>query len=467
MTGMVCNPFLPSWEYVPDGEPHVFEERLYLYGSHDRFGRKEYCMNDYVCWSAPVTDLSDWRYEGVIYRKEQDPRSKGEIPLYAPDVARGPDGRYYLYYSPRDSSVISVAVCDTPAGRYEYYGDVCRPDGSVRGEAKEDPLEFDPAVLVDDDGRIWLYSGTGQASSRRLGHPVVGAFVQELETDMKTVKGKPNIIMPFVKFSIKQPAFFEGSSIRKIGKTYYFIYAATNTSGLNYCTSHYPDRDFAYRGCIHNSSDIGLNGHSTENAAFPLGNYHGSIENINGQYYVFDHRHTNRCFTNRQAVAEPITVETDGSIRQVESTSTGLFGKPFPASGKYPAYIACNLMGRKMLGFRNPLGGPYMTQSMPDREKNPDQYVSGLTSGCIVGFKYFLFDGKRCRISLEARGSFAGCIQIMDAEAGSVIGKIFLSISGDCWQSIAGEMHPACGKSGIFFKLSGKGKMELNSFTIS
>ena len=31
------NPYLPSWEYVPDGEPHVFQDRVYVYGSHDRF----------------------------------------------------------------------------------------------------------------------------------------------------------------------------------------------------------------------------------------------------------------------------------------------------------------------------------------------------------------------------------------------------------------------------------------------
>ena len=61
------NPYLPSWEYIPDGEPHVFDGRVYVFGSHDRFGGHTYCPNDYVCWSAPVDNLSDWRYEGVIY----------------------------------------------------------------------------------------------------------------------------------------------------------------------------------------------------------------------------------------------------------------------------------------------------------------------------------------------------------------------------------------------------------------
>ena len=99
MIKQAFNPFLPSWEYIPDGEPRVFDNRVYLYGSHDRFNGKDFCLNDYVCWSAPVEDLSDWRYEGVIYKKEQDPRNKdGKMHMCAPDCVRGADGRYYLYY---------------------------------------------------------------------------------------------------------------------------------------------------------------------------------------------------------------------------------------------------------------------------------------------------------------------------------------------------------------------------------
>lgn len=64
------NPYLPSWEYIPDAEPKVFGQRLYIYGSHDLFGAKEYCEGDYVCWSTPVDDLSDWRYEGVIFKSK-------------------------------------------------------------------------------------------------------------------------------------------------------------------------------------------------------------------------------------------------------------------------------------------------------------------------------------------------------------------------------------------------------------
>ena len=79
----IVNPYLPSWEYIPDGEPYVFGDRVYVYGSHDKFNGDFYCMLDYVCWSAPVDDLGDWRYEGVIFRKDQDPGNEDSCQHFA------------------------------------------------------------------------------------------------------------------------------------------------------------------------------------------------------------------------------------------------------------------------------------------------------------------------------------------------------------------------------------------------
>lgn len=188
MKEQVYNPYLPSYEYIPDGEPYVFGDRLYVFGSHDRFNGTNYCQNNYVGWSAPIDDLSDWRYEGEIYNKNQDPNRKGDWNLYAPDVAVGPDGRYYLYYSAANSSIMSVAVCDTPVGHYEYYGDIVDKRGHVVGTGKEDYVQFDPGVFVDDDGRIYLYSGFNPPVAKKMfGHLTVGSYVMELEKDMKTI----------------------------------------------------------------------------------------------------------------------------------------------------------------------------------------------------------------------------------------------------------------------------------------
>ena len=104
------NPYLPNYEYIPDGEPHIFGERLYIYGSHDQFGGTKYCENDYVCWSVPLSDLKDWRFEGEIYSKKQHPHKEEMAELFAPDVVRGKDGRYYNKFSVfiTDSVVESV-----------------------------------------------------------------------------------------------------------------------------------------------------------------------------------------------------------------------------------------------------------------------------------------------------------------------------------------------------------------------
>ena len=158
MKQQVFNPYLPSWEYIPDGEPRVFDGRLYVYGSHDRFNGDVYCQNDYVCWSAPEDDLSDWRYEGVIFKKTQDPRNPdGSHALWAPDVFRGNDGKYYLYYCLDFLKEIGVAVCDTPAGEYKFLDFVRYPNGDILGSRPGEIRQFDPGIFIDDDKRIYLF----------------------------------------------------------------------------------------------------------------------------------------------------------------------------------------------------------------------------------------------------------------------------------------------------------------------
>lgn len=71
--------------------------------------------------------------------------------LYAPDITKGPDGRYYLYYVLDHVSVVSVAVCDTPAGKFEFYGYVHYADGTRLGERDGDEPQFDPGVLTEGE----------------------------------------------------------------------------------------------------------------------------------------------------------------------------------------------------------------------------------------------------------------------------------------------------------------------------
>lgn len=477
MKKQAFNPYLPAWEYVPDGEPHVFGDRLYIFGSHDNAKGKDFCQNDYVCWSAPTDDLSDWRYDGVIYRKTQHPGNDGTNVYFAPDVAQGPDGKYYLYYFVANSSVISVAVCDTPAGNYEYLDDVHLPNGHVLGSAKEDWFQFDPAVLVDDDGRIWLYSGSGQKSNGRFGHPVVGCFVMELEQDMVTVKAGPKLLLP-ANESRKEPNFFEGASIRHIGEWYYLVYPTTDITGLNYSMSRYPDRDFEYRGRIHSTSDIGFEGRGMNQARYPIGNNHGGLVCVQGQWYIFDHRMTNHTIYQRQGVAEPVTIAEDGTIAMVESTSCGLNGGILAGKGEYPAYIACNLMSKKVFGMSNPMATPYVTQDEEDYDppcqikgesasgKEPEVYLKDMKNGRVAGYKYFDFQGTTM-ISVTLRGKAKGTMIVSTKEEGNAAAEILVDCSSDQWQTFHAPLSVDDGKSALYFCFHGKGTLDMLKFELS
>ena len=89
------NPYLPLLEFVPDGEPHIFGDRLYIFGSHDQAHGTQFCPLDYVVYSTPLSDLSDWTYHGISYKKTQDPDNRdGSHRLNEPDVVLDNDGNY-------------------------------------------------------------------------------------------------------------------------------------------------------------------------------------------------------------------------------------------------------------------------------------------------------------------------------------------------------------------------------------
>ena len=407
------NPYLPGCEYVPDGEPHVFDGRVYIYGSHDRFGGEKFCMENYVCWSAPVDDLGNWKNEGEIYDKTRDPLCTGpDRLLFAPDVCRGPDGRYYLYYCFDFEGVVSVAVCGTPAGKYEFYGHVRWPDGTLLGRREGDPFQFDPGLL-DDNGRVYLY--TGFCSPNLFGEmrkvPDRGCMGVELCPDMLTVKSGLHFIAPCwanaEDTDFDGHEFFEAPSMRKVGERYYFIYSSLLSHELCYATGDTPLGSFRYGGTIISNGDIGLEGTGPEEASNYTGNNHGSIVEIGDRWYVFYHRHTNRGQFSRQGCAEKIEILPDGSIPQVEMTSCGLNGGPLPGHGVFEARVACNLMSAK--GVRMyPVGGeiedyhPYFTQG-PDGV----QYIANLTGDSLAGFKYFDLTGVK-NISVWVRGTGTG-----------------------------------------------------------
>ena len=471
MRGQAVNPYLPSWEYVPDGEPHLFEGRLYVFGSHDRFNGYAYCQNDYVCWSAPPEDLSDWRYEGVIYHRTDDPRNvDGDSCLFAPDVARGPDGRYYLYYALDQESVISVAVSDSPAGTYRFYGYVRDKEGGILGERPGDEHQFDPGVLVDGD-RIWLYSGfCGIYNPKQE-----GPLVMELEPDMVTLAGEPKTLIPSAPYSqgtgFEGHGFFEASSMRKLNGRYYFIYSSEQKHELCYAVSKYPDRGFSYGGVIVSNCDAGIGSYKAPEFTTAYGgNNHGSLIEINGRLLIFYHRHTNGMNYCRQGCIEPVEMDGDGRIHQAELTTSGPNGGPLRGEGTYPAYPACNLFCREVSLLTAPPGSwmdarfPKITQEGRDGDENPG-YIANMRDGAVAGFKYFSCQGVR-EIAVSVRGRAEGVMEVLTALDGEPVGRIALKRSNE-WKTYQGEVQIPDGVQSLYFRYAGKGYVSLASFTLN
>jgi hypothetical protein len=479
MKGMVAimnkqgfNPYLPCWEYIPDGEPHVFNNRVYVYGSHDRFNGHSYCLNDYVCWSAPEDDLSDWRYEGVIYKKTDDPKNKdGEACLYAPDVTAGPDGRYYLYYCLDHEPIVSVAVCDTPAGKYEFYGYVHYKDGTILGYGKNDPYQFDPGLLTEGDN-VYLYTGfcwKGDASRK-------GPTVTVLESDMLTIKEAPITLIPSEPYSkgsgFEGHEFFEASSIRKVGENYYFIYSSINMHELCYATSKYPTKEFKYRGTIVSNNDLYIDYYKlAEQPMFYGGNNHGSIAFIKDKWYIFYHRHTNGTNFSRQGCIEPIEILEDGTIPQVEMTSCGPNGGPLIGKGEYPAYLACNLFCKYEASMTAGPGDwmdcrfPKITQDGKDGDKEIG-YIANMRDGATAGFKYFDCRGVK-KITIKARGGLGlgGAFEIMTEWNGTPICTI-KTVTTNEWKEYSSDISIPDGVHSLYFRFVGRTQASMASFIL-
>lgn len=470
MKQQAYNPYLPSWEYIPDGEPYIFENRLYVYGSHDKFNGHAYCLNDYVTWSRSLTDPSDWRYEGVIYKAEDvENNDDRDSCLYAPDVVQGVDGRYYLYYVDSKRGIVSVAVCDHPVGKFEFHGYVQYPDGVRLGEAPGDEPQFDPGVLLEDD-QVYLYTGfCGQGDASRS-----GAMVTVLSTDMLTVIQAPRFIVPSDSYSegsgFEGYEFFEAPSIRKRGDLYYFVYSSVQMHELCYATSRFPDRDFTYGGVIISNCDMGCDVEQPKDKPmFYGGNNHGSIIDINGQWYVFYHRHTNGTNFSRQGCMEPITFREDGSIPQVPLTSCGGNGKPLEGRGYYPTYIACHLFCNEESVYTD-FTASWMNNQFPkitQEGKDGDEelgYIANMKDGATAGFKYFDIQDVEA-IEITTRGYARGEFLVKTAWDGPALAKIPIHLS-NAWKTYSAKIALPKGKQALYFTFSGTGSTQFASFEL-
>lgn len=378
------NPYLPLWEYIPDGEPRVFGDRVYIYGSHDRPGSDSFCDFKLKCWSASVNDLNNWVCHGDIFHTRDDRDHKSDIDwntddtyLYAPDVVQGKDGRYYLYaYIVNGKGC--VAVSDKPEGPF---GLISKYKYTIPDEICCNGWFIDPGVLVDDDGRTYVYCGfersfMAEINSENMYEVIDGSCIEHFIPCEPTEEGG---------FDEKEKCFFEAASPRKINGTYYMIYSPKIGSRLAYATSDSPTGPFTYRGYI---IDNGVD--------FPGGNDHGSVACINGQWYIFYHRMTNGTIMSRRACVEKIEILPDGSIPTVEMTSLGFEGSLDPYRIT-PADIACVLKGQAFITEKSKM----------------ERVITNIRDGDVIGYKYFDFGEDYSNTSIcftaNIRGMGADC----------------------------------------------------------
>ena len=402
-----ANPYMPLWEHVPDGEPRVFtyngETRIYLYGSHDT-KKTDYCGPDYVVWSAPVDDPTNWTCHGVCYTASDG----GD--LYAPDVVQKGD-TFYMYAAENRGSSIMLVTSKCPWGPFE---------NPVKTE-----LGFDPGILVDDDGRTYAFWGFCESHAG------------ELNDDMATLKPETvrHHIMGHSKpFWIKEDdghvdpvdGFFEASSPRKINGKYVLIYSkryeypkpengvfGSCNGFLSYKWADSPLGDYKEGGDISfNGGEVITGPDGNGIMTYQWGNNHGSLMKVKDQWYVFYHRQTGCNEYSRQAMVEPVDIAMgkDGKIYigkityengepvksdVVEATSQGFYLDGLDAFAVISAGYTCHMydgLGKPMYqgNAEGTNEGVRVAHIQPVYEGDSSPVVD-IQSGATIGFKYLNF----------------------------------------------------------------------------
>lgn len=273
--------------YTADPSAHVFEDKVYIYPSHDRENGAEknaqgdhYDMNDYHVFSTPSLDpLEPITDHGPVLKLDQIPWALRQ--LWAPDAAHA-NGQYYLYYPARSKADtahqrfrIGVAVGPTPTGPF-----VADPE-PIPGS-----FSIDPAVFVDDDGKAYMYFGglwggelqcypRGDIAVEAVeeGHcfdpsqlgncepsgdsAALGPRVAQLTPDMRSFSSParealilaPETGQPIVAGDHSR-RFFEAAWVHKRKGEYYFSYSTGDTHLICYARSKSPWGPFVYGGVM-------------------------------------------------------------------------------------------------------------------------------------------------------------------------------------------------------------------------
>ena len=451
LTVSAQNPYLPLWEHVPDGEPRVFEDpdnpgkfRAYIIGSHD-VAYTRYCGPDIRMWSAPVEDLSKWRDEGPVFTHYVNGQWDT---MFAPDLVEVKNritGKktYWLYPHSRGWQRVPM-VCrgDRPDGPFTPVnltedGTKCVP-GSF--------IDFDPSVFVEnitdkkdkdyDKGfRAYVFYGFQHSTaveldqntmySKREGTEPIDPFIPASSADGRLLD-KPGSEYKAL-YEGQNPLdfnFFEASSIRQVGNKYVMVfsgysgkeYGLGNTnSALRYAYGDSPLGPWRSGGVLVDSRGVVLNEDGTKLITTNFGhNTHGSLQEINGQWYVFYHRPPRGFGNARQSMVAPVKITYDKKpvAKGGRVTITGY--DPYTKNNVWTAkasngheYTGAEVTSEGFQIFGLPpyqyysagyacfVYGPGSNDWMQDNHDvwNNSMDLAGIQNGGIIGFKYFGFGG--------------------------------------------------------------------------
>ena len=445
------NPYLPLWEHLPDGEPRVFEDpdnpgklRAYIIGSHDTH-LTQYCGNDIRMWSAPVEDLSQWRDEGPIFSWFVNGQWDT---MFAPDLVETVDkatGKktYWLYPHSRGwQRVPMVCKSDRPNGPFVPVnltedGSRCLP-GSL--------IDFDPSVFIEpitskkdkdyDKGfRAYVFYGFQHSTaceldqntmySKREGTELIDPFIPASSYDGKLLDKEGSEYKALYKG--QNPLdfnFFEASSIRQVGNKYVMVfsgysgkeYGLDNTnSALRYAFGDTPLGPWRSGGVLVDSRGVVENEDGSRLITTNAGhNTHGSLQQINGQWYVFYHRPPRGFGYARQAMVAPVKITWDKKPVAKGGKVTITAYDPYAKDNKWTARTAdgTEYTGAEVTsegfqiyglppyhyysaGYACFMYGPNSNNWMQDNHGvwNNSMDLAGIQNGGIIGFKYFGFGG--------------------------------------------------------------------------
>ncbi|OBT67669.1 hypothetical protein VE03_03556 [Pseudogymnoascus sp. 23342-1-I1] len=213
------NPILADGSiYSADPAPIVLNDTVYILSGRDEAGATE---NGFV--------MNGWQiFEG----QSPDPRGGTQVQptrvrLFKATTENSTCAPVTQANSATsDPFAIGVAVSSDILGPFTD----AHPSGPIISQSLPSPgntiQNIDPTVLVDTDGRVFIYFGTfGQL----MGY--------ELESDMVTIKGSVTTVDSLT-------GFFEAPWLMKRDSTYYMLYAANNAGEDSPCTPT------SYHACI-------------------------------------------------------------------------------------------------------------------------------------------------------------------------------------------------------------------------